>query len=61
MRRNEVLQCDNYKVKECQSTKVTALHANIRSIKAHFEEIESFLGSSDLQPNIIAFTETPQK
>ena len=54
----QVLQCDNYKVKECQSTKLTALHANIRSIEAYFEEFESFLGSSNLEPNIIAFTET---
>ena len=37
---------------------VTASHANIRSIKAHFEELESFLGSSNLQPNIIGFIET---
>ena len=41
-----------------QGSKINILNANIRSIDAHFEELQAFLLNDDLKPSLIALTET---
>ena len=42
----------------CQRTNISCLNVNIRSLSAHFVELEAFLLCNQLKPTIIGFTET---
>ena len=41
-----------------QGSKINIFNTNIRSIDAHFEELQAFLLNNDLKPSLIALTET---
>ena len=49
----------DYRKKESnQGLKLNLLNANIRSLNAHLEELQAFLLVNDLEPSLIALTET---
>ena len=49
---------NDYKKVANQGKKIDVLNANIRSLDAHFEDLQAFLINNNLEPCLIALTET---
>ena len=53
---------NNFKIcnslKKNQGLKISVLNVNIRSLNAHFDELTSYLRDMNVQPTVIALTET---
>ena len=45
-------------LKKNQGLKISVLNVNIRSLNAHFDELTSYLRDMNIQPTVIALTET---